>query len=94
MRKTCLICCRKHLCQAMILLMEARKNPELYGWHKYIALGHMAEAEDETIEKEPYLSTVIRDKRIAIEDGLVECSEWFEKMIEELAVMIEKEEKS
>ncbi len=84
MRKTCLACVRKHISQAMILVLEAEKDPETYGWHRFIACGHLAEAEDECVEKYPKLAGNIRKTRIEIEQkeaDLSILSDWFEKKI-------------
>ncbi len=65
-RKSCLDCCLKHLGQAIVLLMESKKG---YPAHKYIALGHLAEAEDESIDSFEELANEIRDTRVSIQDG-------------------------
>ena len=61
MRPSCLDCCRKHLAQAEILMLEARKG---YVVHSWLAVGHLAEAEDETLEDYPDLSELIREERL------------------------------
>jgi len=65
-RKSCIDCCLKHLGQSVILFSEARKG---YPMHKYIALGHLAEAEDETIAEFPNLAEKIRETRLSLERG-------------------------
>lgn len=65
-RKTCLSCTLKHLGQAVVLLGEAEKG---YPMHKYIAIGHMAEAEDECVEKYPELANEIRAVRLLTDEG-------------------------
>jgi hypothetical protein len=65
-RKTCLPCVLKHLGQSIILFAEAGKG---YPHHKYLALGHMAEAEDESITNHPELCSKIRDVRLKLEAG-------------------------
>ena len=64
LRKSCLDCVLKHLGQAVVLLGEAEKG---YPSHKYIALGHLGEAEDESINKYPDLAADIRSTRLDIE---------------------------
>ena len=66
MRKACLSCIRKHLAQAMVLMDEAVLG---YPVHKWLAIGHMAEAESEALEKYPEFSIHIRQLRIAYEEG-------------------------
>lgn len=63
-RTTCVDCAKKHLSQAKILLDESRKG---YPEHFWIALGHMAEAEDELISKYPEWANRIRDERKLVE---------------------------
>lgn len=59
-RESCFECCRKHIAQSHILETEAELG---YPLHKYLAIGHLAEAEDEIIEKDPQLAAYIRAKR-------------------------------
>ena len=66
MRPSCPACAKKHLAQAMILLAESKKG---YPEHKTLALGHMAEAEDELILKYPLYANKIRAKRLKIESN-------------------------
>lgn len=52
MRPPCTFCARKHLAQALVLLQEARQG---YPMHRWLAIGHLAEAADELIadDREP-----------------------------------------
>jgi hypothetical protein len=59
-RESCFECCRKHIGQAHILETEAKLG---YPLHKYLAIAHLAEAEDEMLEKDPDLAKYIRSKR-------------------------------
>ena len=62
MRKYCLNCVRKHLGKA-----EAKFNEFLrgdYDEHFWLAIGEMAEAEDECIVEYPQLAALIREERI------------------------------
>jgi len=65
MRDCCLSCCKKHIGQAIVLLCESVKG---YPLHKWLALGHLAEAEDETSRKYPAFAGRIRQARIKIEN--------------------------
>lgn len=66
LRPYCLNCVLKHLGQAIVLLSEAEKG---YPTHKYIAMGHLAEAEDEIIAKYDGMAKKIRNTRLDIEEG-------------------------
>ncbi len=61
MRPSCLMCARKHLGQAEVLMSEALKG---YPQHAWLAIGHLAEAEDELLEKYPELAATIREHRL------------------------------
>ncbi len=63
-RDTCLQCTRKHLSQARVLLKEYRKG---YPLHVDYAIGHMGEAEDESVQEFPEVSEMIRSERIMLE---------------------------
>ena len=61
-RHSCLDCARKHLAQAIVLETE-----DLMGYaplHKWLAVGHMAEAEAELIDEYPNLAHRIRVERL------------------------------
>jgi len=64
MRKSCLGCVKKHLAQAIVLLCESKKG---YPMHKWLALGHIAEAEDEASRDHLELANRLRDVRIKFE---------------------------
>lgn len=66
-RSSCLDCCRKHLAQALVLMLEVPQGYPLHGW---IAVGHMGEAADEMIENYYALAERIRDERIKYMIGL------------------------
>jgi hypothetical protein len=63
-RPSCLDCVCKHLAQAMVLFQEA-ESPE-YRVHFWLAVGHMAEAESESISDYYQLATDIRTLRLTI----------------------------
>lgn len=67
MRPSCLDCCRKHLAQAEVLMLEARKG---YVVHSWLAVGHLAEAEDETLQEYPEVAETIREERIKYIESL------------------------
>lgn len=55
------MCCLKHLSQAHVLIKETKKG---YPHHNWIAMGHMAEAEDEVLNAYPEVSDCIRIARL------------------------------
>jgi len=63
MRESCLDCTRKHIAQALILLTESKLgHPE----HKWLAVGHLAEAEAESVLMFPEFANKIRRFRLTI----------------------------
>lgn len=64
MRPSCLSCVKKHVAQAMILFSEAENGYPLHFWW---ALGHLAEAEAESIRDFPLLAQTIRKVRLQYE---------------------------
>lgn len=66
-RDFCARCGIKHLAQARVLMLERMKG---YPHHVWYAMGHMAEAEDEIIERMPSEARAIRDVRLMIEKSL------------------------
>lgn len=66
MRKGCLACAIKHVAQAQVLLDEAALG---YPNHKWLACGHLAEAESELLGVDPELAKQIRPMRIAVAAG-------------------------
>lgn len=65
MRPFCGKCARKHLAQAIILLNEAVLG---YPTHRWLAVGHLAEAEAEIYAKYPEIAQKIREERLKIID--------------------------
>ena len=63
MRPSCLFCVTKHISQANILIMEVLKG---YPSHLWVAVGHLGEAEDESLAEQPILSGNIRKVRLAL----------------------------
>jgi hypothetical protein len=60
MRPTCTYCARKHLAQALILMQEAVQG---YPEHRWLAIGHLAEAADELLKIYPEMAHKIRRER-------------------------------
>ena len=79
-------CVKKHLAQATILIHEYEKSFDelgrVYPFHKYYALGHLAEAEDEILKDDKELALKIRDLRIEWEQENYESVEWIIKEVE------------
>jgi hypothetical protein len=69
MRGTCLDCVRKHLAQASALMDEAGCG---YSFHKWYAVGHLAEAESECRALYPLFTQEIRECRLKIMNGETE----------------------
>lgn len=63
MRETCLFCASKHIAQAIVLVTESCMGYEL---HRWVAVGHLAEAETETCSEFPELADNIRKVRLAL----------------------------
>ena len=65
LRPGCTDCVRKHLAQAVILLNEVMtgysEDPHV---HRWLALGHLAEAADEALKDHPQLAEQIRKIRL------------------------------
>jgi hypothetical protein len=62
-RPTCTDCARKHLAQAIVLLGEAHLG---YPEHRWLAIGHLAEASDETVADYPDIAEDIRSERLKL----------------------------
>lgn len=60
LRNSCLICVRKHISKAIVLLSETNLG---YPEHFWLAMGNLSEAEDESIKAFPELATKIREYR-------------------------------
>jgi len=61
MRDSCLTCTRKHLAQALILESEMKRGYPNYLW---LVVGHLAEAEEETLRDYPEFCSEIREHRL------------------------------
>lgn len=58
-RPSCIMCFRKHIAQAIVLLEEYISNSELYWDRRWLAMGHMQEAAVETFEDYPELGVEV-----------------------------------
>jgi hypothetical protein len=63
-RMPCPSCCRKHLGQAVALLQESLQG---YPDHRWLAMGHIAEAEAEAMAFYPDISEALRQARKRME---------------------------
>ena len=66
LRPSCLKCVGKHTSQAIVLLQEAKLG---YPNNAWIAIGHLAEAEAESMKEYPALAEKIREYREKIIAG-------------------------
>jgi hypothetical protein len=93
-RDACILCTLKHIAQAYVLWKETYKG---YPQHKWICMGHMAEAEDEIVNAYPEVCEAIRTQRLAYQNydqppaflGLIELvlkydEDYTNKKLEEL----------
>jgi len=64
MRIFCAKCSSKHIAQAIVLLNESKLG---YPIHKWLAIGHLAEAEAEIESKYPKFAQKIREVRLEVE---------------------------
>ena len=62
-RESCLFCVSKHISQAIVLMQEAYAG---YPLHRWLAVGHLAEAEAESQDEFPDLAIVIRETRCVL----------------------------
>jgi len=65
-REPCVECVRKHVAQAVILLGESLMG---YPEHRWLAVGHLAEASEECLGIYPLVAADLRDKRLALMAG-------------------------
>lgn len=68
-REDCFFCVRKHLAQAQVLLDESQLG---YPLHRWLAVGHLAEAESEVLRESVEFASKIRETRIRI---MGQCTE-------------------
>jgi len=64
-RKPCAHCAKKHLSQAMVLLDESING---YPEHRWMAVGHVAEAESEIAGLYPDVAKTLRGVRKAMDE--------------------------
>jgi len=85
MRPSCLECTGKHLAQACELIKETKTGYPSFHWY---VIGHLAEAEEETVRDYPDLANEIREYRVAwTEDHKVVIP--FEELFERIDAMME-----
>ena len=65
-RPSCMDCVNKHIAQAIILLQESRLG---YPKHRWLAVGHLAEASEEALGTNPILAAEIRSARLMVMAG-------------------------
>lgn len=87
MRPSCLNCARKHLAKALININESRLGYPAFRW---LAIGHLSEAEDELLAKYKSESLKIRDHRKAYEDDEEYIIPILE-MIDDLTAMFDRQ---
>jgi hypothetical protein len=63
MRESCFDCVRKHLGQASVLLDEVHLG---YPHHRWLCVGHLAEAESEILNVHPEFAAKIRACRLIV----------------------------
>ena len=64
-RQPCAHCAKKHLCQAMVLLDESMNG---YPEHRWLAMGHVAEAESEIAGLYADIAGTLREARKTMDD--------------------------
>ncbi len=64
-RPSCKDCVRKHLGQACVLMQEFYTG---YAWHRWLVIGHLAEAEHEAMHEWPLIANKIREHRVTFID--------------------------
>ena len=90
MRPSCLDCAGKHLAQACVLLKETKTGYPAFRW---FVIGHLAEAEEETVREHPDFANEIREQRAAwSEDESVIIP--FEELLARVDELLESAESS
>lgn len=64
-RPACADCARKHISQAIILIQESQQG---YPAHRWLAVGHLAEAADESLAEWPWIAAELREHRLQLMD--------------------------
>lgn len=67
-RPSCQDCARKHIAQAVVLLSESLLG---YPEHKWLAIGHLAEASEECLEEFPEIAQAIRQARLELMEDVI-----------------------
>ena len=82
-RKFCPACALKHVAQARALMLETRKG---YPTHVAFAMGHLAEAEDELVDRMPDTLEAIRQERLKIQEHPLDYMPDWERLVKLIAV--------
>lgn len=67
-RPPCADCTRKHIAQAIVLINESHQG---YPAHRWLAVGHLAEAADESMGKWPDVARELREERLKLMDDMM-----------------------
>jgi len=94
LRDTCLSCVLKHLSQAYVLLSEYNDDPIEFEEHFFYAIGHLAEACDESKKDYPLLGAVLRATRRKLqeEDEYWPEFKWLFRWVRRLGLLVNNEE--
>jgi len=94
LRDTCLSCVLKHLSQAYVLLSEYFDDPIEFEEHFFYAIGHLAEACDESKKDYPLLGAVLRATRRKLqeEDDYWPEFKWLFRWVRRLGLLVNNEE--
>jgi hypothetical protein len=89
MRETCLFCVSKHLSQAIVLVTETCTG---YPLHIWFAIGHLAEAETESVSEYPEFAQKIRKVRLTLmgQDGKFNHTDLVDLLIEARGIAEQK----
>jgi hypothetical protein len=80
LRESCIDCTRKHIGSAIVLFTESMLG---YPEHFWIAIGHLGQAEEESIKDFPELAKMIRKIRREIMDKKNFCNIDWIRLIKE-----------
>ena len=94
LRNSCLSCVLKHCSQAYVLLSEYFDDPIGFEEHFFYAIGHLAEACDESKKDYPLLGAVLRATRRKLqeEDEYWPEFKWLFRWVRRLGLLVNNEE--
>ena len=78
-RQPCAHCAKKHLCQAMVLLDESMNG---YPEHRWMAIGHVAEAESEIAGLYADIAGMLREARKTMDENRSYVSDFLPVVVE------------